>query len=211
MRSPARRRRPAAAADTGFSLVEVLMAMLVMSLLGLAVVGTISSVARSSLAANNRLQATNTVQTIADRLSKSLRSAHPMNTTPTSAFDVADARHVLFYTDAGDATGPRRVDVSVSGSGAQETMTQVVTLANAAGAYTGPSSTQIVGPGDIDATSALFTFYDASDVQLAVPMATPTLSAPIVRIRLTLTTHEKGLATPTNVTSSIYLRNVEYR
>lgn len=77
------------------------MAMLVMSLLGLAVVGTISSVARSSLAANNRLQATNTVQTIADRLSKSLRSAHPMNTTPTSAFDVADARHVLFYTDAG--------------------------------------------------------------------------------------------------------------
>jgi len=187
------------------------MAMLVMSLLGLAVVGTITSVARSSLAANNRLQATNTVQILADRLSKSLRSAHPMNTTPMSAFDIADARHVLFYTDAGDATGPRRVDVSVSGSGSQETLTQVVTLADAAGAYAGSSTTQVIAPGNVDATSALFTFYDAADVLLAVPMATPALSAPIARIRLTLTTHEKGLAIPTTVSSSIYLRNVEYR
>ena len=204
------RRRPARS-DAGFSLVEVLMAMLVMSLLGLAVVGTISSVARSSLAANNRLQATNTVQTLADRLSKSLRSAHPMNTTPISAFEIADARRVKFYTDAGDPTGPRLVDVSVSGSGPQETMTQVVTLFSATVGYTGPSTTQVIALGNVDATSALFTFYDAADVLLAVPMATPALSAPVARISLTLTTHEKGLSIPTTVTSSIYLRNVEYR
>lgn len=211
------RRRPTPGPDAGeggFSLVEVLVTMIVMSLLGTAVVGTVSSVARASAAANSRITATTKAQTLADRLTKSLRSAHLMNTVPASAFTYADGRHVTFYTDAGDPFGPRMLDVNVTGTGTtqQETMVQVLKVPTAANTYPATGTSQALAPGDLDASTGtpVFTYYDPTGAVMTGVLTAAQMAA-ISRIRLTLTTHEPGLAVSTTVTSSVYLRNVEYR
>lgn len=197
--------------DQGFSLVEVMVAMLVMSLLGLAVVATVSSVARASNETTNRLSATTRAQTISDRLSKSLRAAHLMSTVPASAFTLADPRHVTFYSDAGDAFGPRLLDVVVPSASAATTMTQVTKVPTAANTYPTTGTSQTLAPGDLDASGAsVFQYYDGNGAAMTGSL-TATQMSNIAQVRLTLTLDEPGLGAGSTVSTLVYLRNVEYR
>lgn len=200
----------------GFSLVEVIVSMLVMSILGLAVVATVSSVARASTESTNRITATTRAQNLADRLSKSLRAAHLMpDAVPASAFTYADARHVTFYTDEGDASGPRLVDVTVAGTGttAQESMTQVTRVPTAVGVYPSTGTTQTIAPNDLDLSGAapVFAYYSADSAVAMTGVLSDVQRASISRIGLTITVHEPGPGVATTVSSSVYLRNMEYR
>lgn len=216
--------RPGPGWDDGLSLVEVLVAMMVMSLLGAAIVSTVSSVARGSTSATNRLRATTRAATVSDRLTKYIRAAHMSTTLPPAPFSVADLNHVTFQSDFGDTTGPRQVDIALSGASSAGTLTEQSTLADPAPSagpsptYTSPhtfggaAQTRVLAPGDVDTTATgIFTFYNGAGAALAVPMTTPVEMSRIAQVRITLTTNEPGVAAPVTVTTLVYLRNVEYR
>ncbi len=200
-------RRPPA--DGGFTLVELLATMVVSALLGLAVVSTVSSVARGSTAASERIRATEKVQTLSDRLLKSVRAAHPLG-SPASAFDLATGTSLTVYTDAGDPTGPRRVSLTLSGTSPKQTLTETSIVPAADGSYPAATATsRVLAVSDVDATAPLFTYYDGNGAALVA--TTADLRSQIARVRVALTVREGSTATPTTVDSLVYLRNVEYR
>ncbi len=195
--------------EGGFTLVEVIMTMVLASLLGAAIVSTVASVARGSTAANNRIRATEQVQVLSDRITKYLRAAHPLG-SPATAFDLAAASTFTVYTDNGDATGPRKVTLTLTGTSPQQTLSETVTVPAADGTYAaGAASTKVLASNDVDATAAMFTYYDANGLVLSP--TTTAIRAQINRVRVTLTIREGGTGGPTTVDSLVYLRNVEYR
>lgn len=201
--------------EGGFSLAEVLVAMIVMSLLGTAIVSMVSSVARGSTAATNRLQATTRGATITDRLTKYIRAAHLSTSSPQSPIILGDTNHITFQSDFGDATGPRRVDVALSGSATSGTLTETYNLADVGSAYsyTGPAKMRTLAYADLNTVAGgIFTYYDATGTALTgLPLTTLAQTTRVARVRITLTTQEPGVAAPVTLSTLVYLRNVEYR
>jgi prepilin-type N-terminal cleavage/methylation domain-containing protein len=193
--------------DDGFTLIELMVAMVIMVVLGGAMTATMTSVARNDVTSTSRIRATAQAQVIIDRLTKDLRAAAvPAGGTGT-AVSYADAKNLTLYADFTDGTGPRQIAITVTGGPLNATLAEDTTLASAGGTYTGAAQHRVDSTDVNISSGTLFTFYRADNSVLTVPVAAP---GQIVSVGITLVAQEPGLSVPVTVTTRVYLRNAQY-
>lgn len=194
--------------DAGYSLVEVLVAMVVAStVLGL-VTSAMIAMLRNGAAVNSRLANLDQVRIGVDALSKNLRTAvRPEQLNPTcsascsAAFETATNNQVVFYANVGDKVGtkaaPTRMAYSIvadpsdaTGTTAMVTETrQHVAPTWTSGDYTWSAATSRVVSRGIpwplpSSSGPLFTYYNGSNAALAAPAGATLAQIASVRIAL---------------------------
>lgn len=191
--------------------MEMLVAMIMMGLLGVAMTSTMSSIARSDAVTTSRQRATQQAQTVMDRITRDLRAAASPVGGAGTAVAYADTNHLTLFDDFTDGNGPRRVDITVTGGPTNAVLSEDTTLADPSGAFTGAVQHR-VDSTDVNISSGkLFTYYAANGSPLtSLPMTTPNTLGLITSVGITLVAQEPGLSTPVTVTAQIYLRNVQY-
>lgn len=196
--------------DAGVSLMEMLVAMIMMGLLGVAMTSTMSSIARGDTVTTSRERATQQAQVVLDRLTRDIRAAAAPVGGSTAVGYAAD-NHLTIFDDFTDGHGPRRIDITTTGGPTGATLSESTTLADAIGAFTGTAQTQIDSTDVAISPGALFTYYGPdSTTPLSTPMSTAATLAAITSIQIALVEREPGLSTPVTVSTRIYLRNVQY-
>lgn len=204
------RHPPAGDANAGFTLVEALVTMLVVSLLGAAMTASLSTLARTTVTTTSRVRASQQATIVIDRLTKAIRSA----TVPaggSNAIATAAGTQLKLYVDYTDSNGPRLLNFYTTGGPLNATLHEDLTLANSSGAYTGATTGKIDSTDvNLSGTAPLLTYYDAAGTALAAPVTTAAGLAAILSIGITLTTQEAGLSTPVTTTTRVYVRNVQY-
>jgi Tfp pilus assembly protein PilW len=195
--------------DAGNTLIELMVAITITSLLGVSMVGLISNMTSGEVSSNSRVHETLDAQTQLDRITHYLRAAW-LTGSPAQSFSVATATHVTFYSDLGDVNGPELVDLNVAGPTTAGVLTETLTEATGAPSYVwnGAVASKI-DQGNLNTNSPVFTFYDINGSALAAPVTGSTL-ATIGEVRVTLTEQEPGRSDPITVSTLVILRNVEY-
>jgi hypothetical protein len=197
--------------------------MIVTSLLSVVVssaFGVVMVMQNQAVSATDRFSAQDEAQTIADRLTKDIRTAVAPNST-TPAFASADANDIVFYASLSDiataGNGPTRVHAYTALKPATTVYAfhEDVTAPDSGGTtgnftYSGTAVSRVDGQY-IDVSQPMFTFYRADGSQiLPVPIvATADLrSIDSVGVTLRIRVHPKS---PVVVISTrIHLRNVDY-
>ena len=99
--------------EAGHTLVEMMIATMLLSVVIAAAFGAVIVMQNQAVATQNRFTAEGEAQTIADRITKDLRTAVAPSST-TAAFASADANDVVFYANLVDlatqsgTSGPTR-------------------------------------------------------------------------------------------------------
>ena len=115
------RRRAVAAlrarpSERGFTLVEVMVATSLLSVVLASAFGVLGVMQNQSVKTSDRFSATSEAQTIADRITKDLRTAVAPSST-AAAFASADQNDVVFYANLANlntGAGPTRLHAYVS-------------------------------------------------------------------------------------------------
>lgn len=203
--------------DSGTSLVELLVAMIVVSLLGAAMVAGVANMTKNETTSNTHATETNQAQTNLDRMSHYLRASWLNGGTPSYAFTYAGANQATFYSDLGAASGPQEVNLYVTGPTTAGVLHEELTSATGTGPnYVWPATptTARVNPGNVDTTSPVFTYYSAGGpnnstlTPLTVPL-TNAATSPIDAVRVTLTQRSATNTSFVTVSTLIFLRNAE--
>jgi hypothetical protein len=197
-----------------------MIATALLSVITTAAFGAIIAMQNQAMATTDRFAAQDEAQTIADRLTKDIRTAVAPNST-TPAFASADANNIVFYANLSDiataGNGPTRVHAYTALKPATTVYAfhEDVTPPDSGGStgnysYTGAAINRIDGQY-VDVTQSLFTYYRADGTQfLPVPIvATADLrSIDAVGITLRIKVHPKS---PVVVISTrVHVRNVDY-
>jgi Tfp pilus assembly protein PilW len=195
--------------DAGNTLIELMVAIVITSLLGVSMVGLISNMASGETTSNSRVQESMDAQTQLDRITHYIRAAW-LTGSPAASFTVATATHATFYADLGDISGPQKIDLNVAGPATAGVLTQTLTLATGAPAYAwnGTQTAKIL-QGNLVTTNPIFSYFDANGAALAAPVTGTTLGS-IGEVQVTLTEKEAGKSDPVTVSTLVILRNVEY-
>jgi Tfp pilus assembly protein PilX len=193
--------------DTGTTLVELLMTMLVVSVLSVAMTLTVTAMSRQGLHTNQRLTATQQAQTTIDHIGRELRAASPQGSSPATAFSYAGPTHVTVVSSLGNSTGPSLVDLNIVSGNLQESITAAD--ANSHYTWTGTPIVHVLANGASGSTS-LFTYYDSSGNVLATPMTTAAQTSKINYITVTLVVQESDLGGAVTVSTTVYPRDLEY-
>ena len=101
-------RSGAAAPESGYTLIETMIAMTLLSVVMAAAFGVVSVMQRGAMTTTNRFTAEGEAQTIADRISKDIRAAVAASATG-AAFASADVNDVTFYASLADPNGPTKL------------------------------------------------------------------------------------------------------
>jgi Tfp pilus assembly protein PilW len=203
-------RRRRISGDGGMSLIELLVAMTITSVLGIAMVVSVSAMTRGENTSNSREQETVDAQTQLDRITHYFRAAW-LTGSPAASFTLATATHATFYADLGDSSGPQKVDLNIAGAPTAGVLTESLTKATGSPSYVwNGTSTVRVDQGNLNTTSAVFNYYDITGVALTAPVTGTTL-AQIGEVKVVLTELEPGASDPVTVSTLVILRNVEYQ
>lgn len=191
--------------DEGFTLIELLVSMIVVSLLGAAIVASLSSFTRSAITTTSRVRASQQGTVITDRLTKAIRAA-----SGATQVGAADVNSVTLYVDYTDTNGPRKLAFYTTGGPVNAVFHEDTTLADASGTYTGATTAKSDG-NDVNLSGGgIFTYFNSAGATLSTPVSAANLTA-IASIGIKLVTQEPGLSTPVTSTTRVYLRNVEYK
>jgi prepilin-type N-terminal cleavage/methylation domain-containing protein len=220
------RRRAVAAlrarpSERGFTLVEVMVATSLLSVVLASAFGVLGVMQNQSVKTSDRFSATSEAQTIADRITKDLRTAVAPSST-AAAFASADQNDVVFYANLANlntGAGPTRLHAYVSQVPAtgvyvfHEDYTQPDATLSTPGnyVYTAAPTTRLDGQY-IQTTQPIFSYYDASVPPNLIPTPITTTadlrSIDQVCINLRVRVH---LNSSTVVISTcIHIRNVDY-
>jgi Tfp pilus assembly protein PilW len=196
--------------ESGTTLIELMVAMTITSVLGVSMVGLISNMTRGETSSNSRVQETMDAQTQLDRVTHYLRAAW-LTGSPPASFSVATATHATFYADLGDASGPELVDLNVAGPTTAGVLTETLTKATGAPTYVwnGVVASKI-DQGNLVTSSPVFSYFDITGAALTAPVTGTTLAS-IGEVRVSLTEMEPGRCDPITVSTLVILRNVEYQ
>jgi prepilin-type N-terminal cleavage/methylation domain-containing protein len=211
LRRALKRRR----AESGYTLIETLIAMTLMSVVIAAAFSVVSVMQRGAMTTTSRFTAEGEAQTIADRISKDIRSAVTVSATG-AAFVAADVNDVTFYANLADPNGPTKLHAYLTLLGGTNVyLFHEDSTAPAAGGgpgnytYTAAPSTRIDGKY-LDTSQPIFSYFDANGTPIATPITTTAGLRSIdsvginVRVRVTPTS-------PIVVISSVvHVRNVDY-
>jgi prepilin-type N-terminal cleavage/methylation domain-containing protein len=199
--------------DSGTTLMEVLVSIVVVGILASAVTVTVTELTHDTMLTKQRDYATEQAQVTLDRASRLLRAA-TIGANANSMFLYAGDDHATFYSDLAQPNGPALVDLDVTGSPADATLVQTVTPADAGSDYTyntGPAATGRDGTDIMTTAGPVFTYYDASGNLLSTPMTTVAQLVAIARVKITVVDQDPGLPSqPVTDSTMVELRNVEY-
>lgn len=211
-----RRRRD----ERGYTLVEMMIATALLSLVTASAFGVVNVMSNQAMSTTDRFTAQGEGETIADRITKDLRTA----VAPTSvdaAFASAGANDVVFYASLTDLStagkGPTRIHAYTSlvpGTSVyvfhEDATPPDSTSTPGNSTYTGASVNRLDGQY-IDTSLPIFTYYDSDGnpiTPLPITGVTPLRSIDAVGIRLRIRVHPHS---PTVVISTrVHIRNVDY-
>jgi hypothetical protein len=207
-----RRRRD----EGGHTVMELTVATALLSLVVASAFGVVIVMQNESVRTTDRFTASGEGQTIADRITKDLRTAVAPSSTG-AAFAAADVNDVTFYANLSDPNGPTRLHAYVS----QQPGTNVyvfhedATKANNGGspgnyAYGNFAEVPRLDGRYLDTSQPIFSFYDADNNLLPTPITTVAGLRSIAAVGLNLRIRVRPRAPVVVISTTIHIRNVEY-
>jgi len=203
--------------EQGHTLIEMMIATMLLSLVVASAFGVVIVMQNQAVKTADRFTAESEAQTMADRLTKDIRTAVAPTST-TAAFASADSNDVVFYANLSDlatGVGPTRLHAYLSQVGAtgvyvlHEDATQPSgTVGNYT--YTGAIINRLDGEY-IDTTQPLFTYWRSDGTQiLPMPITSTTDLRSIDSVGVTLRVRVHPNAPTVVISTRIHIRNVDY-
>jgi prepilin-type N-terminal cleavage/methylation domain-containing protein len=209
------RARVRSGSESGYTLIESMIALMLLSVVIAAAFGVVSSMQRESTFTTNRFTAEGEAQTIADRITKDLRSAVTTSATG-AAFASADVYDTTFYANLADPTGPTKLHAYLT----IQPGTNVYLFhedatppdpGGSTGNYTylvNPAATRIDGQY-IDTSQPIFSYYDTSGNAIPTPVATASLKS-IDSVGINLRVRVTPTAPIVVINTVVHIRNTDY-
>ena len=168
--------------ESGFSLVELLVAMVLMGIVGVMLLGAVIQGNRSTARAQERSEAITDLQLVMERLSRELRAADPITLGQGAAVEMdivrdGQTRHLRYAL-----TGGALVETRGSGAAAPTTVL----------------ATQV--------TSFELDYLDITGQAISAPVAAADLGR-IVRVQVHIERFIPAVGAPIEVETTVHLRN----
>lgn len=206
--------------ERGYTLIEMMIVMSLLSLVTAAAFGVVNVMSNQAAKTTDRFSAEAEGQTIADRITKDLRTA-VVPTTLTAAFASANSNDLVFYASLTDLSapgaGPIKMHAYVSQIGTtgvyafHEDATPPDALSAPNYTYTTAAINRIDGKY-LDTSQPIFTYYTASDPVNAIPVPITTLTGlrSIDSVGITLRVRVHPNSPVVVISTRIHVRNVDY-
>lgn len=206
------RRRDVDEAEDGYSLIELLVVIILLSIVGSVILAGIVQTSRTNTAVSVRTTSLTDLQKAVERMARDLRTADPLepgtaggSTLQVRIFRGSACSRVGYYlsgttlmkeTQTGLTPTPATLGAAYVNSACSSGLTSTPPTTGAG------VSTAVVATG-LDASLPLFTYYDASGTVITSPPATASVARIAVTITLAVTSNRgaKSLGT------SVLLRN----
>jgi prepilin-type N-terminal cleavage/methylation domain-containing protein len=201
-----RRRRD----ESGYTLIETMVVMIVMSIILTFVYQVLISTQRTTFAANVRLENLEEARVLMATITKDLRTAARLSPTTSPFVQPTTADEVTFYAYLNTFTEPVRVHIYVDAS--DRIVEEILRPP-----YTGTPEIRVVGR--YVAEEDVFTYFPADDPDTAVQE--PALVLPLdaeelkqieaVEVNLSIRKTTNASMTPTTLINRVRLPNVDYQ
>ena len=207
---------PPARDERGHTVFEMVVATALLSIVLASAFGVVAVMQNSAVATTDRFTAEGEGQTIADRITKDLRTAVAPSST-TAAFASAAAADVTFYASLADPNGPTRLHAYASLQAGTNVYVfhEDATKPDPGGApgnyaYTIASPVSRLDGRYLDVSQPMFTYFDADGNQLATPITTLAglRSIDAVGVNLRIRVHPRSPIVV--IQTLIHVRNVDY-
>jgi type II secretory pathway pseudopilin PulG len=209
------RARARSESEAGFTIIETMIAMMIFMVVLAAALGVVSSMQSETVLTTNRFTAEGEAQTIADRITKDLRTAVATSATG-AAFVSADVNNVTFYANLADPLGPDELHAYLTlQPGTNVYLFHEDSLPpNAGGSvgnytYTGTPSSRIDGKY-IDTTQPLFSYFDADGNAIPTPITTTAGLRSIDSVALNLRVRVTPRSPIVVINTIVHIRNTDY-
>jgi prepilin-type N-terminal cleavage/methylation domain-containing protein len=206
-----KRRRP----ESGYTLIETMIAMMLLSVVIAAAFGVVAVMQRGAVATTNRFTAEGEAQTISDRISKDLRSAVTASAVG-AAFASADVNDVTFYANLADPNGPTRLHAYLTLLGGtnvylfHEDSTPPVAGGSPGNyTYTATPATRIDGKY-LDTSQPIFSYFDADGNPITTPISTTASLRSIDSVGINIRVRVTPQAPIVVIQTTVHIRNVDY-
>jgi prepilin-type N-terminal cleavage/methylation domain-containing protein len=201
--------------ESGYTLIETMIAMMLLSVVVAAAFSVVAVMQRGAMVTTNRFTAEGEAQTISDRISKDIRSAVTASATG-AAFASANVNDVTFYANLADPNGPTRLHAYLTLLGGTNVyLFHEDSTPPAAGGspgnytYTATPSTRIDGKY-LDTSQPIFSYFDSDGNTIATPITT----VPALRSIDSVGINVRVRVTPTSpvvvISTIVHVRNVDY-
>jgi prepilin-type N-terminal cleavage/methylation domain-containing protein len=204
--------------ERGYTLIEMMIATALLSLVTAAAFGAVNVMTNQAAATSDRFTAEGQGQTIADRITKDLRTAVAPTST-TDAFASAASNDVVFYASLSDlslpiGTGPIRLHAYTSlvpGTSVyifHEDATPPDSYSPGNYTYTGTPVSRIDGEY-IDSSQPIFSYWDSAGNPINAPVPASQLGdidAVGITLRIRVHPHSPVVV----ISTRIHIRNVDY-
>jgi prepilin-type N-terminal cleavage/methylation domain-containing protein len=204
--------------DRGYTLIEMMIATALLSLVTAAAFGVVNVMSNQAMATTDRFTAQGEGQTIADRITKDLRTAVAPSST-TSAFASAGATDVVFYASLNDLSGPTHpgpvrlhaYTSLVPGTSVYVFHEDATIPGGSGGAYTYTTTPISRIDGEyIDTSLPIFSYYDSDNNPIPLPITTTSDLNSIDAVGLTLRIRVRPHSPVVVISTRIHIRNVDY-
>jgi prepilin-type N-terminal cleavage/methylation domain-containing protein len=201
--------------ESGFTLIETMVAMMLLSVVMAAAFGVIAVMQRGAMTTTNRFTAEGEAQTIADRITKDIRSAVTASATG-AAFLSADVNDVTFYANLADPNGPTKLHayLTILGGTNVYLFHEDSTPPDSGGSpgnytYSSAASTRIDGKY-LDTSQPVFSYFDADGNAITTPITTPSSLRSIDTVGINVRVRVTPTAPIVVINSVVHVRNVDY-
>ncbi|MDQ1620420.1 MAG: hypothetical protein QOE19_2989 [Actinomycetota bacterium] len=213
-----RLRRLTAGRDAGFTLTELMVTMVLLSLVMSMSLLAVRSLNKQILNTNTRVDSTNIASVGMNNISKAVRAASEIqvnNGANLPAFVSIGSEAVTFYSNLG--AGPVRVAYSINANRELvESRTLGVYVATPAAGnpywtFAGATSNRLVArkiPAGL--ATPIFTYYDGADATVPVPSTSAAVLSTVETVKITLTVQALSTtkAAPVTLVNRIALPNL---
>ena len=196
--------------ESGYTLIETMVVMIVMSIILTFVYQVLISTQRTTFAANVRLENLEEARVLMATITKDLRTAARLSPTTSPFVQPTTADEVTFYAYLNTFTEPVRVHIYVDAS--DRIVEEILRPP-----YTGTPEIRVVGR--YVAEEDVFTYFPADDPDTAVQE--PALLLPLdaeelkqieaVEVNLSIRKTTNATMTPTTLINRVRLPNVDYQ
>jgi type II secretory pathway pseudopilin PulG len=210
-----RRARIDGRSESGYTLVETMIASMLMLVVITAAFLVVSRMQRGVMLTTDRFTAEGEAQTISDRITKDIRAAVTTSATG-AAFAAADVNDVTFYANLADPTGPTKLHAYLTLQPGTHVYLfhEDATPPDAGGStgnysYSGAASTRIDGKY-IDTTQPIFSFYDSDNNSIPTPITSTAALRSIDSVGINLRVRVTPTSPVVVMNTTVHVRNTDY-
>jgi prepilin-type N-terminal cleavage/methylation domain-containing protein len=209
------RTRARSETEAGFTLIELMFVVMLLSVVLTAAFGVLSSMQREAVITTNRFTAEGEAQTIADRITKDIRTAVATSATG-AAFVSADVNDVTFYANLADPLGPDKLHAYLSLQAGTNVYLfhEDSTPPDAGGSvgnytYSGAALNRIDGKY-LDTSQPIFSYYDLSGAAIPTPINTVAALRSIDSVGINLRVRVTPTSPVVVINTTVHVRNTDY-